>query len=533
VGNGCVMAIDIGTGSCRSIIFDEAGQQLSAGQREWSHPEIPGIPGSHVFETARNWKLICEGIREALSGAGLPKGSLRAVATASMREGMVLSDAADREIWACANIDARGIDEAAELVRTGEAERLFDTGGDWVSITSAPRFRWIRRHQPEIAERTAHVSMLSDWVVTRLSGEHVTDPSCGSSSGLFDLRTFDWSRELIDIVGFDPGIFPPVVAPGTLVGRVTGRAAEETGLPQGTPVVVGGADTQLGLLGIGVTNPGLRTVVAGSFWQTTAVTDHCLIDRERRLRTLCHVLPGLWMVEGIGTYCGIIMRWFRDAFCEPEKAEALRRGVDPYVVMEEEAARIPPGSNGVWGIFGDLLDAKRWLLASPSFLGFNVEDPVGSSRAACIRAVEESAAYVTLGHMRIIDELTGAATTEALFTGGSAKGSLWPQIAADMLGVTLKIPLVKESTALATAFCAGKGVGMYDDLAEVARRLVRYERTVEPDPSAHERYAELYDRWREIYRYQLALVEAGLLPPLWRAPGVSFGAGGKTRSAGN
>jgi autoinducer 2 (AI-2) kinase len=515
-----IMAIDLGTGSCRAIVFDEAGSQLAVGQREWSHAALPGFPGSQVFDSARNWQLICECMREALAKSGLAAAAIRAVSSTSMREGMVLWDAAGNEIWACPNVDSRAVEEAGELVRSGEAERLYDIGGDWVAITSPARFRWIRRHQPDVADRAAHVTMLSDWVLTKLCGEYATDPSCGSSSDLFDLRAFGWSEELIGIVGFDPGIFPPVVDPGTVIGRVTAKAAVQSGLAEGTPVVMGGADTQLGLLGIGVTRPGLRTVVAGSFWQTTVVSDRCLIDPERRLRTLCHVLPGMWMTEGIGFYCGITMRWFRDAFCDLEKAEAARRGVDAYVVMEEAAAKVPPGANGVWGIFSELMDAKRWIHASPSFLGFNVDDPVGSSRAACVRAVEESAAYVALGHMRIIDELTGETCSDAVFTGGSSKGQLWPKIIADTLGVTLRIPVVKESTALGAAFCAGKGAGLYGDLGEVANRLVRFERTIEPDPAVHARYIELYERWREIYARQLALVDAGLLPPLWRAAGT-------------
>jgi autoinducer-2 kinase len=514
------MAIDLGTGSCRAIVFDEYGTQLGAAQREWSHAALPEFPGSQVFDTTHNWRLICECTREALSKAGLPGSAVRAVSSTSMREGMVLWDAAGREIWACPSVDSRATEEAVELVESGAAERLYRMGGDWVSITSPARFRWIQRHEPEVLEKAAHLSMLADWALVKLCGEYATDPSNGSSSDLFDLRQRTWSPELMQIVGVDPAILPPLLEPGTVMGRVTPVAADQTGLAPGTFVVMGGADTQLGLLGIGVTKPGARTVVAGTMWQTTVVTSDCLIDPEARLRTLCHALPGMWMTEGIGFYCGLTMRWFRDAFCDLEKAEAERRGVDGYTVMEEAAANVPPGSNGVFGIFSELMDSKRWLHASPSLVGFNVRDPVGSNRAAGIRAVEEAAAYVAMGHMRIIEELTGEACREAVFTGGSSKGQLWPRIVADALGVTLRIPVVRESTALGAAFCAGKGGGLYDDLVEVANRLVRFERTIEPDPAVHERYLELYERWRGIYAHQLAIVEAGLLPPLWRAAGT-------------
>ncbi len=396
------LAIDLGTGSCRAVIFGEDGAQVAMGQREWSHAESPGAPGSQVFDTARNWPLICDCIREALHRAGIAPLEIAAVSSTSMREGMVLYDADGREIWACPNVDSRAGAEAAQLVANGDARRLFDQGGDWVSITSPARFLWIREHEPETFERIAHVGMLSDWVLYRLTGRFVTDPSSGSSSNLFDLRARTWSNASLELVGLSLDVVPEVLEPGTVVGPLTAGAADETGLAAGTPVVVGGADTQLGLVGIGVVSPGRLTLVGGSFWQLTVVTDEPLIDPQARLRTLCHSVPGLWMTEGIGFYCGIAMRWFRDAFCELEKAEAARRGVDPYVVMEEAAAGIPPGSDGITAIFSNVMDAKRWVQASPSFLGFDVDRPAASNRVACIRALEEQAAYTARGHLAIV-----------------------------------------------------------------------------------------------------------------------------------
>jgi autoinducer 2 (AI-2) kinase len=154
--------------------------------------------------------------------------------------------AAGSEIWACPNVDSRASAEVAELVASGAAEQIYRRGGDWVSITSPARFLWIRRHQPEVWERIAHVGMLSDWVLTRLSGEYVTDATCGSSSDLFDLERRTWSLDSLALLGLDPGVLPPVLEPGTVVGSVTDASAVRTGLRAGTPVVAGGADTQLG-----------------------------------------------------------------------------------------------------------------------------------------------------------------------------------------------------------------------------------------------------------------------------------------------
>jgi autoinducer 2 (AI-2) kinase len=514
------MAIDLGTGSCRAIVFDHDGNQVAMGQREWSHATLPDAPGSQVFDTARNWELICACTREAITKAGVSPDRIAAVSSTSMREGMVLYNEVGEEIWACPNVDSRARDEVVELVASGAAERIYRTGGDWVSITSPARLMWIRRHQPDVFDAIAHLGMLSDWVLTRLTGRFVTDPTCGSSSDLFDLATRTWAPELLGLVGLRAAVVPPVQECGTVVGTVTRRAAAQSGLREGTLVVVGGADTQLGLLGIGITEPNQFTLVGGSFWQSTVVLDRPLIDPEMRLRTLCHVQPGQWMMEGIGFYCGLTMRWFRDAFCEAEKVRAALEATDAYLLMEQEAATVPPGSNGIVPIFSNLMDAKRWIHASPAFLGFDIEDPEHSGKKECIRAIEEGAAYVAYGHLRIIEELSGHRFDQIVFTGGGAKGSLWPQVIADVLGVTVRVPAVKESTSLGAAICAGVGAGVYGSLPDAARRIVRFERTYEPDAATNERYRGLYERWTQVYARSLAMSEAGLVRPLWKAAGT-------------
>lgn len=513
-----LLAIDAGTGSCRAVLFDGDGTQVAIGQREYSHQGMLGVPGSQIFDTDANWRLICECIREAL--AGVSADAIQAVSATSMREGMVLYDARGREIWACPNVDSRAGKEATELVQSGAAQEIYERAGDWVAITAPARFLWIARNEPDVFAAIAHVGMLGDWILTKLSGEFVTDPSLGSSSGMFDLADREWSDRVLDLCGLDRSVFPTVVQPGSIVGTVTSQAAADTGLAKGTPVVAGGADTQLALLGIGVTQQGRFTVVGGSFWQHTIVLDEPVIDPGGRLRTLCHTEPGRWMVEGIGFYSGMVMRWFRDAFCELEQAEASRTGEDAYVLLERKAASLPPGANGVVGIFSNLMQASHWVHASPGFLGFDVGNPALSGRIECVRAIEESAAYVSRGHLGIVKEVAALEVDEAVLTGGAAKGTLWPQIVADVLGLPVRIPVVKESTALGAAFYAGVGAGMYTDAATTSSELVRFERTFEPHATAVEAYDGLYQQWLELYRRSLELSEAGLVRPLWRAAGT-------------
>src|SRR5262249_10317495 len=148
-------------------------------QREYSHPGLPNVAGSQVFDTDANWRLICDCTREAL--ADVSPSAVRAVSATSMREGMVLYDARRREIWACPNVDSRATEEAAELVRSGAAQEIYEQAGDWVSITAPARFLWIAKHEPDVFASIAHVGMLGDWILTKLSDALVTDPSLGSS----------------------------------------------------------------------------------------------------------------------------------------------------------------------------------------------------------------------------------------------------------------------------------------------------------------------------------------------------------------
>ena len=515
-----LMAIDAGTGSCRALLFDATGHQAAIAQREWSHRPIDGVPGSHAFDTKGGWELICACVRECLDRSGLPSGAIAAVSATSMREGMVLYDRAGRELWACPNVDGRAGAEAAELVEAGDAERIYARGGDWVAITAPPRLRWLARREPELLEQVGGLGMLSDWIMYRLSGRQVTDPSVGSSSAMFDLATRTWSPEILEICGIGPDVVPEVLECGTPMGAVTAQAAAETGLAAGTPVVVGGADTQLALLGIGVGDPGSMTVIGGTFWQHTAVLDEPLIDPLRRLRTLCHAVPDRWMIEGIGFLSGLAMRWFRDGFCALEAERARERGIDPYVAMEELASSAAPGSGGVVGVFSNLMEARRWVHAAPAFVGFDISDPAHSGKNECIRAIEESAAYVSRGHLGVAAELVGSPLTHVVFTGGAAHGRLWSQILADVLGVPVHVPVIRESTALGAALLAGTGAGLYTDAIAAAREIAAFEEPFEPDPDRVATYDELYVAWRRVYLASLEMSEAGLTRPLWRAAGA-------------
>lgn len=515
-----ITCIDVGTGSGRTIILDLDGNQISVSQREWLPKADPRYTGSQDFDTVEAWQLLRETLNESFKKANIDPSQVAAVTATSMREGIVLYNKNKDVIWACPNADARATDEAVEMIKKDLARPIYKIGGDWLSLISPPRLWWIRNHMPEVYDEIAHMNMLSDWVLFKLSGELVTDPSIGSSSGIFNLSRRKWSTELTELANLPKDIYAPVFECGTVIGEVTKEAAAETGLLEGTPVVTGGADTQLAMVGVGAIRPDMYTVCGGTFWQTTVVADKLLIDPEFRLRTLCHVVPGQWIIEGIGFYHGFTMRWFREGFCQEEKRQAEAEGSDAYALMEKLAATIPPGSNGVQAIFSNVMDAKSWRHATPSLVGVDILAPDKTGKAACIRAIEESAAYVTRGHMDILIKQTGVVPQEVTFTGGSSKGFLWPQIIADVLGTQINIPVVKESTSLGAVVCVLMAIGECNSWNEAVERVVRWDRSVEPDLETHKFYNEAYQLWLKVYEYMLPIADDNILPSLWRAPGL-------------
>ena len=254
MANRYLMAVDAGTGSVRAVLFSEEGEQLSCVQREWTHAEDPRYPGSMDFDWVHNWELASECIRGAIAQAGVDAGDIAAVSTTCMREGIVLYDGEGREIWACANVDARSDDEVGQLIRMNpELEKeLYRESGQTYALGALPRILWVKNKLPELYERVRTVSMFNDWLIYKLTGVLKTEPSNGCTTGIFDLQKREWDASIMHKVGLKEDIFPPVAECGDVVSTVNAKGAADTGLREGTTVVAGGGDAQLGCIGVGV-----------------------------------------------------------------------------------------------------------------------------------------------------------------------------------------------------------------------------------------------------------------------------------------
>jgi len=513
------MTIDAGTGSARAVIFNEAGVQIAIAQQEWTHISEAGVANSMGFDFKTNWKIIAGCIREAIVSSGVDAKEIRAVSATSMREGIVVYDKSGEELFGVANVDARAAAEVADINRefpTLERE-FYRSSGQTFALGALPRLMWLKRNRPELYERAAAMNMISDWVLTRLSGVIASEPSNAGTSGVFSLETRQWEPAMAKRLGLKDDIFPPVHESGTVIGEVSQRASEETGLHVKTKVVMGGGDVQLGSAGLGIVHPGESAVLGGTFWQQIVNIEGGRVDPEMNIRINPHVIPGLSQAEGITFFSGMVMRWFRDTFCEMEKAEAAKQGIDVYHYLENLAREVPVGSYGIMPIFSDTMKFGRWYHAAPSFVNLSLET---TSKAAMFRALEENAAIVSMLNLEAIFNFTQTDSDVITFAGGAAKGKLWAQILSDVTGKEVRIPRVTEATALGGAMAAGVGAGCYSSIAAAAQELVVWEHRYEPDMKHHKRYTQAAAAWREVYQAQLALVDAGLTHSMWKAPGL-------------
>ena len=515
------LTIDAGTGSGRAVIFDTLGNQIGIGQQEWSHPSEEGVANSMGFEFKTNWQIISTCIKAAIEKAGIKAEMIKAVTATSMREGIVLYDREGKELFAVANVDARADKEVAELKREfPESERdFYAQSGQTYALGALPRLLWLKRNRPYLYEQTASMNMISDWVLTKLSGTVASEPSNAGTSGIFSLEKRQWAPEMAKKVGLKDDIFPPVYESGTIIGEVTRKAADETGLAAGTPVVTGGGDVQLGSAGLGVVEAGEVAVLGGTFWQQLVNMPNAKTDPKMDVRVNPHVIPGISQAEGITFFSGLVMRWFRDALCQSEVSEAKRRGMDPYGYLEELAASVPVGSNGILPIFSDTMHYGRWYHAAPSFLNLSLDASL-SSKGAMFRALEENAAIVSMLNLESIFRFTGVQSESITFAGGASKGRLWSQILADVTGREVKIPNVNEATSLGGAFACGVAIGEYKSIAEAAKELVKWDKSYTPDRENYAAYQEVASRWQAAYAAQLKLVDEGVTRSMWKAPGL-------------
>lgn len=505
------LVIDAGTGSIRAIIFDSAGNQISISQYEWHHIAEEGVSGSMGFDFIRGWELARKCIRESIESARIDPSKIISVSASSMREGIVVYDEGQHELWGVANVDSRAGHEVASLKHAYPhlEKESYRISGQTFALSAAPRLLWLKNNRPSLYEKARYFTMISDWILFKLSGELASEPSNAGTAGAFSLKERSWNQSEFDRCGLKD-LFVPMRESGEVLGYVSSKASLDTGLDTQTLVVMGGGDVQIGTAGLGASKLGDAVVLGGSFWQQVVnIPSDAALSDEMLLRVNPHVVRGMSQAEGITFFTGLVMRWFRNAFgCGKSYSE-----------LETMAAKVPVGSHGIMPVFSDRMNYGEWIHAAPSFLGLGLDEEkynVGSM----FRALEENACIVSAINLENIKAFSGVLPGSITFASGASNGALWSQILADVTGLPVNVPVVKEATALGVAMAAGIGAGVYNNFEEAGTEIVKIEHTYEPNMANYAQYGEIKEKWTKVYAKQMELIREGITEPMWKAPGL-------------
>jgi autoinducer 2 (AI-2) kinase len=491
-----LVTLDAGTGSGRCVVFDRAGRVLAAVQEAFVYdgfvdPDIPLIRGFDL-DPDRFWATLAGCTRRAL--AVLPAGTrIRAVVATSQREGCVFLDADGRVLYAGPNVDARAAMEGMEVQSVVPLARLHAiTGHTPPYIFPLARLLWYRKHHD--ARRIATLFMLNDWIAYLLSGARVVEESNACESMLFDVTARAWSAEILDAIDLPRAILPPVCAAGSAIGSVTAAAAAATGIPEGTPVFAGGADTESALLGGGVVDPGATGAILGTTTPVQRVTDRPLLDPAGNLWTSCHVVPGRWVLESNGGDTGGTYRWLLDL---------LYGGADAAAHAQAEAAVAAVSDTGrlcLAHLGPAIFNLAEMNPFQPAGLVFrfpllHVDRP---TRGDLLRGFFENVAFAIRGNCEQIASVAGDTADRLWVSGGMTRSPTLLGILAATMGTPLVVADVPESASLGSAVLAAVGCGLYDDLASALAEMVRTH-VVEPDATRLACLEDRYRRWREIH----------------------------------
>ncbi len=488
-----LVALDAGTGGAKCSVFDAAGRLLATHGEPWSyavhaHPDVPLVK-EYGFDPDAFWAALARSTRAALAAAAVKPADVVGVATTSQREGCVFLDAEDREVYAGPNLDSRGFLEGLEVLAELGGESLYAiTGHSAPFIFPLARLLWYRKHRdPPVAR----LLMINDWMTWRLSGTASAEPSNACESMLFDVRRRAWSEDLLRRFAIAPAILPPLFEPGARVGTVHDRAAAETGLPAGTPVFAGGADTQCALLGAGALEPGATAAIFGTTTPVQMVVGRSLLDPACNLWAGCHVVPDRWVLESNAGSTGDAFAWLVDLLVPEETADRYERAA---------ALAAERDDSGTYAFVGPrVFDLTRIRPDLPGGIFFRFPALQLRPRAGdLLRALLESVAFAVRANLEQLAAVSGQSDAVLRVGGGMSRHGLLVQLVADVIDRPVLRACEPQCTGLGCAVLVAVGAGIHPDVASAAAAMCRHER-IEPDARRGAALAAGYARWRALY----------------------------------
>ena len=483
---GVVLGIDVSTTATKAVVLDATGTVLAIGSSaygfEQPHP-LWSEQDPHLW-----WTGAVDAIARALAEAGVDPADVEGVGLTGQMHGLVLLDAAG-EVLRPAILwnDQRTAAECDAIREAVGPERLVEiTGNDALTGFTAPKLAWVRRHEPEIWARVAHVLLPKDYVRYRLTDGYALDKADGAGTLLFDLAARDWSPVMLEALGIDPAWMPPTYEGPEVTGVVSTGAAAATGLRAGTPVMAGGGDQAANAVGVGAVVPGRVALSLGTSGVVFATTDRPLFEPAGRVHAFCHAVPGRWHMMSVMLSAAGSLRWFRDA---------VAPGV-AFGDLVDAAAEVPAGSDGL--LFLPYLSGERSPHPDPLARGAFVGLTLAHDRRHLTRAVIEGVAFGLRDGLDLMIDAGMAAPDQIRASGGGTASALWRQILADVLQAEIATVSTTEGAAYGAGLLAGVGAGWFPTVEAASDATVVATPAATPGPDVA-RYAELHARYRELY----------------------------------
>ena len=491
-----LIGIDIGTSGTKTVLFDIYGNTIASSTREY--PLYQPHNGWAEQDPQDWWQASCSSINEVIQKSGISSADIKGIGLSGQMHGLVMLDKSGcvlrpSIIWC----DQRTAVQCEEITARVGASRLVEiTANPALTGFTASKIMWVMENEPDIYEKCRKILLPKDYIRYMLTGEFAAEVSDASGMQLLDIKNRTWSDEVLDKLGIDKALLAPVYESYIVTGKVSSEAAKLTGLAEGTPVAGGAGDQAAGAIGNGIIREGVVSSTIGTSGVVFAHTNSPCIDKLGRIHTFCHAVPNAWHVMGVTQAAGLSLKWFRDNFCESEMKTSERMGIDPYILMDNEAERVPAGSNGI--IYLPYLMGERTPHLDPDARGVFFGLSAINTRNDMLRSVMEGVCYSLKDCMEIIKQ-TGIEVNEVRASGGGGRSLLWRRMQSSMFNTDVNTVSSTEGGALGAAILAGVGTGNYSSVEQACDQVIKVKNTVSPEADAVKVYSENYSKYKSIY----------------------------------
>jgi len=475
-----VLILDCGATNVKACLMDTAGRIIASYSLSNQTSPDPFYSGGLIWDIDDIWNKLATCSRKVCSMAGGTRIMGVTVTTFGVDGAAMKKNGSSCYpviSWQCSR--TQSVEKnIGRYFNPDEIYRI--TGLQSYHFNTIHKLIWLKENKPDVLESMDYYVMLPSLLLYRLSGEFVTDTTMAGTSMLTDISKRNFSDNIMNRLEISPRIFPELVEPGTIIGRVTSGAAEAMGIPAGIAVVAAGHDTQFAVLasGAGVNQP----VLSSGTWEILMVRAQAdslrLPARQSGVTIELDSLPGL-VNPGVQWVASGILEWIIRLFYADLAGEDSR-----YSMLICEAKTVPPGCDGV-SMIPELFPGS--FSGKPgSFTGFTHE----TTRAHFYRAgLEALSCYLAYG-LDMLQQVGNYTARELICVGGGSKNKLWNQIRADVLGIPVKVLDMKETTALGAALVAFTGMGIYKSIEEAFGAVESSYEIFEPGEN-REKYKEV------------------------------------------